>query len=56
MTRTPKATASGLHLEAGGNGACVIRVLKTGDTSKHKRALPDNFNIRLDCLDPMTDE
>jgi hypothetical protein len=56
MTRTQKATGSGLELEAGGNDARVIRVLKTGDTSKHKRALPDSFNIRLNCLDPITDE
>jgi hypothetical protein len=46
----------GLELEAGGNGECVIRVTKEGDTRKYKRAMPDGFNIRLDCKDPMCDE
>jgi hypothetical protein len=45
-----------LKLEAGGNGECVIRILKAGDTSKYKRTLADNFNIRLDCHDPMSDD
>jgi hypothetical protein len=45
-----------LELESGGNGECVIRILKSGDTSKYKRAFPDNFNIRLDCHDPMKDD
>jgi hypothetical protein len=47
---------TGVELDAGGNGECIIRVTKEGDTRKHRRALPDGFNIRMDCRDPMCDE
>jgi hypothetical protein len=41
----------GLELDSGGNGPCVIRVTKEGNTR-----MPDGFNIRLDCYDPMGED
>ena len=38
-----------LELVAGGNGQCVIRLCKKGETR-----LPDGFNIRIDMADPMS--
>jgi hypothetical protein len=44
------------QLEAGGNCECVFRILKESDRSKYERGFPDNFNIRLDMHDMMSDD